>query len=223
MRLSYLLALLLLATPSFALAQSDDEEDDEALDSPTQEDPEPEVASGGTEEDPEPEVAIDHSVLYDRIFAASVTVGLDTPLGIGGVAAEVTPFRYLAIYAGVGVGRDGFRVAGGIRGQFPIDRAAFGIMAGLTGGPLDWDSRAAGADAQETHRWWEFALFFHSGISFEYRWDEGIFGRLAFGVEALIEPTEATTCRFETGGACGREGLASPIRGWAGLTVGYAF
>ena len=33
----------------------------------------------------------------------------------GGIAAEVTPWRYLVIYAGVGVGRDGLRVAGGVR------------------------------------------------------------------------------------------------------------
>jgi hypothetical protein len=222
MRLSYLLALLVLTAPSFALAQSDDEEDEfDRLDTPQQQDPEPEVADGGAEEDPEPEVATPTSNMWDRIFALSVTVGIDTPFGIAGLAAEVTPFQYLAIYAGVGIGRDGVRVAGGLRPQFPMGNAALGILLGLAGGPLDWDSR--GGDAQETHRWWEFALFFHTGISFEYRFDEGLFGRLEFGVEALIEPTEATTCRFEGGGMCGTSGLAAPVRGWAGLTAGYAF
>jgi len=190
-----------------------------------EEDPEPEVS---TQADPEPEVSTPAPSPWDRFLAVSATVGLDTPLGIGGAAVEVTPFPYLAIYAGGGVGRDGGRFAGGIRPQAPMGNAALGLMIGLTGGPLDWDSRGRiqfEGDEEVVHRYWELALFFHTGLTFEYRWDEGFFGRLAFGMEALIEPGTATVCTFG-GEACESAGYSDsyqPIRGWAGLTVGYAF
>lgn len=192
-----------------------------------EEDPEPEVS---TQADPEPEVSTPPPSPWDRFLAVSATVGLDTPLGIGGAAVEITPFPYLAIYAGGGVGRDGGRFAGGIRPQAPMGNAALGLMIGLTGGPLDWDSRGRvqfGGDEEIVHRYWELALFFHSGLTFEYRWDEGFFGRLAFGVEALIEPSTANVCTFG-GVACSDPSVNysdsyRPVRGWAGLTVGYAF
>lgn len=175
------------------------------------------------EEDPEPEVSTPapSDAMWDRVLAVSVTAGIDTPFGIGGAAIEVTPFRYLAIYAGGGVGRDGARFAGGVRPQFPIGNGALGIMLGVTGGPLDWDSR--GNEDVRVHRYWEMALFLHTGLSFEYRWAEGFFGRLEFGIEALLTPTEATVCSQGNGNSCLDDSLVTPIRGWAGLSVGYAF
>src|SRR5690606_28495651 len=90
------------------------------------------------EEDPEPEVSTQATPPspWDRFLAVSATVGIDTPFGIGGAAIELTPFRYLSIYAGGGVGRDGGRFAGGILPQLPMGNAALGLMIGLTGGPL---------------------------------------------------------------------------------------
>ncbi len=176
------------------------------------------------QEDPEPEVSTPANP-WDRVLAASVTLGLDTPLGIAGAALEVTPFRYLSIYAGGGVGREGGRFAAGIRPRFPMDRMAMGIMLGVTGGPMDWDSQ--GDEGTITRRHWEMALFFHAGLSMEYRWDDGFFGRLELGAEALVAPDEADSCGFSNGNACGEVtggGTSySPIRGWAGLTIGYAF
>lgn len=171
------------------------------------------------EEDPEPEVSTRDA--WDRILAFSVTGGLDTPFGIGGAAIEVTPFRYLAIYAGGGVGRDGARIAAGLRPQFPMGKAALGIMLGVTGGPLDWNS---GPQDLGIHRYWEFGLFLHGGASFEYRWSSGLFGRIEMGAEALVTPIEPTVCTYSAGGECGNasEGLWTPIRGWVGLSLGYA-
>lgn len=192
-----------------------------------EEDPEPEVS---TQEDPEPEVSSQAArpSPWDRFLAVSATVGIDTPLGIGGAAIEISPFPYLAIYAGGGIGRDGGRFAGGLRPQVPVGNGALGLMLGLTGGPLDWDSRGRAqldGDEELIHRYWELALFFHSGVTFEYRWDEGFFGRLAFGIEALLEPGTADVCTFG-GASCESVDYSDsyrPIRGWAGLTVGYAF
>ncbi len=177
------------------------------------------------EEDPEPEVSTPDptEAVWDRVLAISATVGLDTPLGIGGAAIEVTPIRYLAIYAGGGVGRDGVRFAGGIRPQFPFRNLSLGLMLGVTGGPLDWDSHGAdGGDGVSIHRYWEMALFVHGALTGEYRWDSGLFGRLEFGAEALVTPSEATVCTQSDGNACGDASLWMPIRGWFGLTVGYA-
>lgn len=178
-----------------------------------QEDPEPEVSDVG----PEP------TDPYDRFLAIQVTGGLDTPFGVGGGAIEFTPFRHLMIYAGGGASRSGGRVAGGVAFQYPIHSTSVGVFAGLGGGSLNWDSRGSNGETQ-IQRWWEFALFFHSGIHVEYRWQEGIFGRLGLGIDALVygDPDE---CTLPAGGECGGEAasLAKPIRGWVGLTIGYAF
>lgn len=187
---------------SLALAQDDDDG--------TAEDPEPEVSSQPSTRDP-----------YDRLLAASATLGIDTPFGIGGLALEFSPIRYLTIYAGGGVGRDGARVAAGVRPRFPMGNGAFGLMLGVTGGPLDWDSR--GLEDMRIHRYWEFALHLHGGLSFEYRWNEGFFGRLEMGIEALMTPNEADFCGFADGNSCVGVPLYKPVRAWLGLSGGYAF
>ena len=97
-------------------------------------------------------------------------------------------------------------------------------MGGLGGGPLDWDSRGSGEDLPTTHRWWEFALHVHTGLTIEYRWEMGLFGRLAFGIDGLATPSTPDSCTLSTGEVCGAagEGLATPLRGWVGLNIGFA-
>lgn len=180
---------------------------------PDQEDPEPEVSDAGPEEPTNP---------YERMLAVSVTGGLDTPFGVVGGALEFAPVEFLNIYAGGGVGRSGARVAGGVSLRFPIHSTAFGVMTGVAGGPMDWDSHAENGPAY--HRYWEFAMFIHAAAFFEYRWDIGIFGRLQLGAEALIGG-DVTECRASGDAVCdtARDDLANPIRAWAGLSIGYAF
>lgn len=187
----------------------------------------PVTAFAQTEEDPEPEVSTPAPDVFERLLAFSVTGGIDTPFGVAGGAIEFTPFRYLMIYAGGGIGRSGGRVAGGFQPQVPIGNGNIGLMLGLHGGPLDWESRGRGDEQLHTSRHWDFALFLHGGLSAEYRWDEGFFGRLSFGVEALMTPDAADQCVRGVEGEraeCGvtAENLAKPVRGWAGLTIGYA-
>lgn len=172
-------------------------------------------------EDPEPEVSDQPPDVFERMLAIQVTGGLDTPFGVIGGALEFAPVRYLVIYAGGGVSRSGGRVAGGLRLQYPIGNAAVALFGGVGGGPMDWES--GGQTEAQTARQWDFALFLHSGLSFEYRWDVGLFGRLDLGVEGVMTP-EADRCTFSGGGECGpsASGLAKPLRGWAGLTIGYA-
>lgn len=183
-----------------------------------EEDPEPEVSD---QEEPPAEAAPDLAAVYDRYLSLQVHGGIDTPFGVAGASIEFSPFRYLGIYAGGGIGRDGARIAGGLWGRVPVGRAAIGLMAGVGGGALGWDS--PGFVGMQIHRYWEFALFLHAGVSFEYRWDEGFFFRLSFGADALVAG-DPDDCRFSDTNACGLEGnnLAKPIRGWAGLTLGYA-
>ena len=212
MTLSRLLSLALFGTmlsaASLAHAPLAHAQEDE-------EDPEPEVSSQEEPAGPEREA------VYDRYLALQVTGGLDTPFGVAGAAVEFSPFRYLSIYAGGGVGRDGARVAGGLWGRAPIGNAAVGLMLGVGGGALSWDS--PGFEEMRIRRYWEFALFLHAGVSFEYRWPEGIFGRLSFGADALVagDPDE---CTFSDSNSCGAlaNDLSRPVRGWAGLSIGYA-
>lgn len=209
---------LAFASSSVALAQNE-------------EDPEPEVSDegpegSGGERDPEPEVADEGGDVWDRLLAVQVTGGLDTPFGVAGGAIEFNPFRFFGVYAGGGASRSGGRVAGGIYGRAPLGNASVGLQLGLGGGPLDWESAGRTDERLHTSRHWDFALFFHSGLMFEYRWEMGLFGRLSFGVDALLTP-EADDCVRGASGdqeACGvtAEGLSKPVRGWAGLTIGYA-
>lgn len=230
-------ALLFVSLPT-AHAQTEEDPEPEVSDQgpqlsdPEAQDPEPEVSDegpggdDGAERDPEPELA-DGGDVWDRLLAFQISGGIDTPFGVAGGAIEFTPIRYFAIYAGGGIGRSGGRVAGGIRGQAPVGNAAVSLMLGVHGGPLDWDSRGRTNEEQFTSRYWEFALFWHAGINVEYRWDMGLFARLSFGVEALVTPDAADVCT--TGPVddrmdCGvlGENLSKPVRGWTGLTLGYA-
>jgi hypothetical protein len=182
------------------------------------------TVSAQASEDPEPEVSTPADP-YDRLLAASVTLGIDTPYGIAGAALELSPVRYLGIYAGGGIGREGPRFVAGLLPHFPVGHLSVGLMLGVEGGPFDWDSQ--GDEQTTTRRHWDFALFFNTGVTFEYRWDNGLFGRLAFGAEKLITPGEADLCQFPDGSDCGpvtgNGNAYTPVRGWAGLTVGYAF
>lgn len=206
-----LLGAFLFASP-LARAQEGQGQNDRAQ---SQEDPEPEVSDEGPGSD-----------VWDRMLAFQLTGGLDTPLGVAGGAIEFAPVRYLAFYAGGGVSRSGGIVAGGLRAQYPIGSAAIGLMVGVGGGPLDWESRGRTQEHLHTSRHWDFALFLHSGLSAEYRWDIGLFGRLAFGVDGLLTP-DADRCLRGAEGLqvdCGTtaQNLAKPMRPWAGLTIGYA-
>jgi len=189
-------------------------------------------------EDPEPEVSDQDpdGNVWDRMLAIGITGGLDTPFGVVGGVVEFTPIQNLMIYAGGGVSRSGARVAGGVQLQFPVDSTAFGINAGVAGGPLDWNSN--GEENVTISRYWEFALYFHSGFNITYRWDEGLFGRVGLGMEALIAG-DVTSCTAgstslcdgvvgtemtdETAAVAARSDLFSPIRAYVSLTVGYAF
>ncbi|MGE0792011.1 MAG: hypothetical protein AB7S26_40430 [Sandaracinaceae bacterium] len=188
-----------------------------ALSSPAYaDDPVPEVSDGAPDAEPRD--------VWGSLLQLSATVGLDTPFGVAGGAIEFTPWRYLAIYAGGGIGRAGGQASGGIRFQFPVGNGAVGLMTGVGGGAQDWDNNVSGGVVT---RHWDFAFNLHMGVTFEYRWEMGLFGRLAFGATGILEsqPESCTmTVDDNTPAACNFSSdiLAAPIWGWAGLTVGYA-
>ncbi len=194
------LGALLLCAPASALAQEDE----------------------STEADPEPEVS-SQSDQWDRVLSIGVSGAWDGPLGLGSGQLEIAPFRYLGIYVGAGASRSGVRVGGGVNLRFPVGDGAVGLFTGLTGGPEDWDSR--GAEEVRIHRYWEFGLHLHGGATFEYRWPMGLYGRFSVGADGLMTPQEPTECELADGTACGevQENLYKPVRGFAMLTIGYAF
>ena len=133
-----------------------------------------------SEEDPEPEVSdAGPENLYERLLAVSATGGWDTPFGVIGGGIEFAPIQWINIYAGGGVSRSGGRFTLGVNFRAPIHSTAFGVQLGVSGGPLDHD--ATGDDP--LHRYWEFALFVNAGLNVEYRFDMGVFLRLAGGAK----------------------------------------
>ena len=174
-------------------------------------DPEPEVA------DPEPEVA-DPSP-YDRMLGVELIGGLHTSYGLIGANLRFSPIDYLTIDAGAGVSIDGVRVAGGVGVVIPQDHFAFTFRLGAAGGPLSWDT---GSGQETQHRYWGFTAFIDASLGVEYRWDEGITGRLFVGVEDDVIST-ADTCTIEGGGLCDPSLGTHPTRLYVGLAVGYMF
>lgn len=173
------------------------------------------------EEDPEPEVSDQAPQdVYDRMLAISATGGWDTPFGVIGGGVEFAPIRYINIYAGGGVSRSGGRFTLGVNFRVPIQSVAFGVQLGVGGGPMDYD----GPGADPLHRYWEFGLFVHAGLNMEYRFDMGVFLRLAGGAEAMVAG-DVTECRGAGVSSCAEvpQGLAQPFYPWAALSVGYAF
>jgi hypothetical protein len=176
-------------------------------------DPEPEVS-----DDPEPEVSTPPS-LYNRLLSVELIGGLDTPYGLIGGSVRLAPIDFLVIDAGAGVSRDGVRIAGGLSLVAPQDHFAFVFRIGAAGGPLDWES--GGTQAQ--HRYWAFTAFIDASLGLEYRWDEGITGRIMVGVEDDII-SDADSCRYVDGsGDCDPAGGSHPTRLYIGLAIGYAF
>ena len=170
--------------------------------------------------DPEPEVSDQGP--YSRMLALAVTGGVDTPFGLVGGALEFAPIEYLNLYAGAGVGRSGVRIAGGAALRFPVDSTAFGFRLGVAGGPMDWSAGGSGGVPQ-LNRYWNFALFAHAAFDVEYRFDEGVFVRGSLGAEALVAGDACISPAMMEGECVAPPaGLASPIRAWVGVTVGYA-
>jgi len=183
----------------------------------------PAAARAQTEEDPEPEVSDEGPSVWDRMLAVQVTGGYDTPFGVAGGALEFSPHPWVTIYAGGGIGRAGGCFAGGLQLQVPIDNAAMGVQAGLDGGALEVTSD--GAPNVRIRRYWGMAMYFHAGFSFTYRSEEGVFGRLSLGMNALIAgtPDECTYEATQADCGVGADNLSQPVQPFAGLTVGYAF
>ncbi len=176
-------------------------------------DPEPEVS-----DDPEPEVSTPPS-LYNRMLAIELIGGLDTPYGLIGGSVRLSPIDFLTIDAGAGVSRDGVRVAGGVSLVAPQDHFAFVLRVGAAGGTLEWES----GGTQPQSRYWAFTAFIDASLGLEYRFDEGITGRLFVGVENDIIDT-ADSCRvIATGDECDPAGGSHPTRIYLGLAIGYAF
>ena len=80
-----------------------------------------------------------------------------------------------------------------------------GIMAGVGGGAIELTSR--GLENSRIHRYWDIGLFFHSALTLQYRFDEGIFGRLAVGMEAILAPHTPTECSYADGTTCSDAGI----------------
>lgn len=174
-------------------------------------DPEPEVA------DPEPEVA-DPSP-YDRMLGVELIGGYHTSYGLIGANLRFSPIDYLTIDAGAGVSIDGVRVAGGVGVVIPQDHFAFTFRLGAAGGPLSWD---VGAQGEIQHRYWNFTAFIDASLGLEYRWDEGITGRIFVGVEDDVI-SRADSCTTASGGPCDPELGSHPTRIYVGLAIGYMF
>lgn len=201
----------------------------------------PTLAPVARAHDPEPEVSSQPArSMWDRMIAAEIVGGIDTPWGLFGGAVIISPIRNLQFDVGGGVSRDGGRVTGGARLVLPHEHGALGLRAGFAGGPLTWEVRApdpanpAAGDAPfvTQRRSWDFVGFFDVSLSLEVRFDEGMYARLMFGVEHALAGADRCTEHHADGttSACGSGDAGGggvpggqPTRTYLGLALGYAF
>ncbi len=179
-------------------------------------------------DDPEPEVS-DQERLWHRLIAAELVGAIDGPLGVAGASIVISPITNFALEVGGGIGRDGARVAGGVRLMLPQDHFALMLRLGIAAGPEDWDGFAqVGTTNFTQRRHWEFQAGFYADVGLQYRFDMGLYLALNGGVETGFSST-ADTCRVIDGGGaavapnCSVSGGGHPSRIYLALAVGYAF
>lgn len=70
----------------------------------------------------------------ERQFALEAHVGVGTPYGLGGLALDYTPIRWLSLNAGAGAGLDGLQSAFMLRTRYPFGRLAPTLSGGVSYG-----------------------------------------------------------------------------------------
>ena len=105
----------------------------------------------------------------DRPFAIVLIAGATTPVGLGGVALEGTPVRWLTIGAGAGMSSGGVQVAWMPRVRFYTgEHHGWSIGAGVSGGKYNGcppcGANATGNEAESHATGWAWWANFDVGL-----------------------------------------------------------
>jgi len=162
---------------------------------------------------------------WARPFAASLHMGLRTPLG-SGLAYEVAPVRLLVLEAGVGVGLDGPQVAISTRARVPFRSWALSLGIGASRGAFSTGSTgcvpigggcASGGLVKEYA--WDAAVWRNFEASIERRSEDGFQWRV-YGGTAKILNWEDGVCIAPTGTRCAAQEYSTAF---IGVSIGQSW
>ena len=163
------------------------------------------------------EAAPTTDVWSERPLALEAHAGLGTPYGLGGLALDYTPIRWLSLNAGAGAGMDGLQTALMLRARYPFGRLAPTVSGGISYG----DFKEYGGFFHDVQHTVDGAMWAKVDLGLESRWSGGVRVR-AYG--GLGQTLTAADCRAEDDTdksvSCSGEGIEIF---YGGLALGYGF
>ncbi len=158
-----------------------------------------------------------NDVWTERPLAIEAHAGVGTPYGLGGLAVDYTPIRWLSLNAGAGAGMDGLQSALMLRTRYPFGRFAPTLSGGISYG----DFKEYGGFFHDVRQTVDGAVWTKVDLGLEYLCSGGIRVRAYGGMGTTLAAAE---CRGadDTGGSpkCSGEGIEML---YGGLAVGYGF
>ena len=162
---------------------------------------------------------------WQKPVALEGHLGVGTPLGLVGVALDVTPVRWVSLNLGVGHRTEGTQFAAMTRARFSPTPVTGGFGAGISGGRYTWSTYSFLLGPRSEHasvdREWKTALWGNVDFHFEGRSGGGFQWRIYVGYATLLNPNQST-CSFEApdGQRLCSERLSNI---YVGSAMGYAF
>jgi hypothetical protein len=158
------------------------------------------AASSPPEAAQTPQVAPEGRTMAMPSLGVDLHLGFGTPTGLIGLMLDWSPSLYFALDAGGGLGAYGPQVALSGRLRLPIgERAAVGLGGGVSGGPST--AELCASCSPDPSRYWSFAVFGNTEVSFERRSRGGFQTRSYFGIAWVLNPDSAT-CSGGTADEC---------------------
>ena len=150
--------------------------------------------------------------------------GVGIPLGLPGVALDVTPVRWVSLSLGVGHRTEGTQFAAMTRARLSPTPVTGGFGAGISGGRYIWsnyDFFSHSENEIEVRRVWKTALWGNVDFHLEGRSGGGFQWRVYVGYATLLNPNQST-CSFAApdGQRLCSERLSNI---YVGSAMGYAF
>jgi hypothetical protein len=166
---------------------------------------------------------------WRKPFAIEGHVGLGTPLGLIGVALDMTPMPWVSFNLGLGEGVDGTQYEAMARVRVAPAAVTGGIGAGASSGKYAsnsdscWWSCAAIERFPYTYREWNTAVWGNAEAFVEGRSGSGFQWRVYVGIGRLMNAS-ASTCSFGPLGSPKPSACDAPMAtGYVGTALGYAF
>jgi hypothetical protein len=158
----------------------------------------------------------------ERPLALEAVLGLGAPLGLAGVAVDMSPSPGFSANAGAGIGGStrSLQLAAALRMRIIAARGfAAGAEGGLAVGRYSEDLSCPSGRCPAAW-YWERAVWGNVGLFLELRTDAGLALRGSFGASAIFNVTSGQCVRCD---ATDEPSLWTTTLPYTAIAVGYAF